>query len=101
MVIRIRIWRVGVGFVCLFLIYCFYFVFSYRHGQGQAPIFIFMATMPFSMAVNSLVDHWQVVYGWDDSRRVAVEIFVDVFIGCIFYYVLGAVLAKVVRMLNA
>ena len=66
-------------------------------GAWQAPLFTAMATLPFSLAANAACDALQASLGWTHEWRNAVEALLIAAVGLVEYYVIGALLERVVR----
>ena len=78
----------------LFILYSLYFIALKLNGAWQAPIFIFLATYPFSALINNIVDHYQSVYLWPDTLRSNIELSAAVAFGVFEFYAIGLFAGK-------
>ena len=98
--IKFRVSRSGVVLAAAFLCYSIYFLWLFVQGAGQAPIFIYLATLPVSICVNVLVDALQNSLQWADPLRVNVELGLTVLLGVLLYYAVGHLLSTIVKKLS-
>ena len=87
--------RAGIVFAAIFFLYSAYFIVLKINGQWQAPIFIYIATFPFSILTNGLADYFQELWGWSDKLRSDIECGMAVILGVFEFYVIGLLLGKI------
>ncbi len=97
---KFRLSRSGLVSAIGFLCYCSYFLWLFVQGAGQAPIFIFLATLPVSLLVNPLVDWLQISLHWADPLRVNAELALSICLGIVLYYAIGHLIGIYVKKLS-
>lgn len=86
--------KYGVFFSMAFFLYAMYFVVLKINGAWQAPIFIYIATLPFSIFTNHLADYLQEARGWDNDVRSNVECLMAIILGFFEFYLVGVLFGK-------
>ncbi|MFZ2754505.1 MAG: hypothetical protein WAZ48_13805 [Lysobacteraceae bacterium] len=86
--------KYGAFFSVAFFLYAMYFVVLKMNGAWQAPIFIYMATLPFSIFTNQLADYLQEAQGWTNDFRSNAECSMAIILGIFEFYVIGFLFGK-------
>lgn len=93
-VVAMRISKFGAVLSSMLLAAASYFYFVSLQGAWQAPIFISLATLPFSILINSGFDYVQNFFGLTDSIRPHAETVCTIIFGIFEFYFIGFFIEK-------
>lgn len=95
--VRVMVSRVGLILSLCFSIYAIFFLFLAFRGAWQAPIFISIAVLPFSIGVDYFWDFAQAMWEIQNLTRSWLESISTSFVGIFEFYVIGWILESIYK----
>lgn len=96
-VVKLSVAKMGLLLAVTFLIYASYFLFLAYRGEGQATIFISLATLPFSIGVNIFCDWLQDAMHLTNRLAYVLEITITCLVGMAEFYAIGVIIEHIFR----
>jgi hypothetical protein len=83
--------------------FCFaaFYLILFYYGHWQAPIFIYIATIPFSLLVNGMFDWLQSYFQMTHQLRSWLEAISSSGVGVVEFYLIGYLLERMVAKIKA